>query len=131
MSFKSNANIEGWHRNTDLGCDIKTILRSDRRMKTGKEYSGIFRCDSDARVDEFLCRDSHYTFIEAASSWVGKRNVHIFDGRYISLTRQDNGSMRLNFKKLNIGADFSVEGFALAVANEIQQALKGLIEEIN
>ena len=33
---------QGWHTNTELGCDVKTILRSDRKMKVGKEYQGIF-----------------------------------------------------------------------------------------
>ena len=32
---------QGWHKNTDLGCDVKTLLRSDVRMKTSKEYQGV------------------------------------------------------------------------------------------
>ena len=56
--------LDGWNPNTDLGCDLKTILRSDRRMQTSKDYQGVLRRDSDADVDEFLCRDAHYTFIE-------------------------------------------------------------------
>ena len=35
------ANKHGWHTNTDLGCDLKTILRNDRRMKVGKDYQGV------------------------------------------------------------------------------------------
>ena len=38
---------QGWHTNTDLGCDVKTILRSDRKMKVGKEYQGVLRRDSE------------------------------------------------------------------------------------
>ena len=34
-----------WHPNTEQGCDLKTILRSDRKMKTGKEYVGVLRRD--------------------------------------------------------------------------------------
>ena len=32
--FNANetANLAGWHKNTDLGCDVKTMLRSDRKM---------------------------------------------------------------------------------------------------
>ena len=55
---------QGWNPNTELGCEVKTILRSDRKMKVGKEYQGVLRRDTDADVDEFLCRDAHYTFIE-------------------------------------------------------------------
>ena len=35
--------LKGWHRTTDLAVDLKTILRSDRTMKTGKEYQGTLR----------------------------------------------------------------------------------------
>ena len=128
--FNANetANLNGWHTNTDLGCDIKTLLRSDVRMKTGKEYQGIFRLDSEAIVDEFLCRDPHYTFVETVPLTAGKRNPHIFDGKYITVTRRDDGSLRLNFKELKTGAGFKVERYALGVYNEICIAIGGLIE---
>jgi len=36
MSKKTtNCNHEGWHTNTDLGCDVKTILRSVERYALG------------------------------------------------------------------------------------------------
>ena len=120
---------QGWHANTDLGCDLKTLLRSDKRAKVGKSYLGVLRCDSDAIVDEFLSRDPHYTFIEAKTMWVGKRNLRIFDGKFITVTRRDDGSYRLNFKPLKIGADFSLERYALGVYNEICMALEGLVED--
>lgn len=119
---------QGWHTNTDLGCDVKTLLRSDVRMKVGKEYQGVLRLDSDAIVDEFLCRDPHYTFFESLP-WRAKRNPRLFNGMFISLTQRDDGSLRLNFKPLKIGADFSLEKYALGVYNEICIALAGLIEE--
>ena len=118
---------QGWHTNTDLGCDVKTLLRSDVRMKTGKEYQGVFRLDSEAIIDEFLCRDAHYTFIETVPLTAGKRNQHIFSGEFITVTRRDDGSLRLNFKELKTG--IKVECLALGVYNEICMALEGLIEE--
>lgn len=33
------------YKNTDLCCDIKTILHSDRTMRTGKDYQGVLRRD--------------------------------------------------------------------------------------
>lgn len=119
---------QGWHTNTDLGCEVKTILRSDVRMKTGKEYQGVLRLDSEGIVDEFLYRDPHYTFIETAPPTAGKRNPHLFVGEYITITRRDDGSLRPNFKPMKIGADFSVEKYASGVANELLWALEGLIE---
>ena len=128
IQLKSD-NLEGWHKNTDLGCDVKTLLRSDMRMKVGKEYQGVMRLDSDAIVDEFLCRDPHYTFTETVPLTAGKRNPHVFDGEYITVTRRDDGSYRLNFKELKTGAGFKVERYALGVYNELCIALEGLIEE--
>ena len=121
-------NLDGWHRNTELGCDVKTMLRSDRVMKTGKEYTGVLRRDSDAIVDEFLSRDPHYTFVETAP-WTTKRNPHVYNGKYISITRQDDGSLRPNFKPMKVGADFSVERYAFGVYRELHKALEGLVEE--
>ena len=126
LSKKTNPG--GWHTNTDLGCDVKTILRSDRNMKVGKEYLGVFRLDSEPIADEFLYRDPHYTFTETLP-WNMKRNTRLFNGKYISVTRRSDGSLRLNFKELPKGANFNLERFALGVYNELCLALGGLIEE--
>ena len=120
-------NLNGWHTNTDLGCDVKTILRSDRKMKVGKDYQGVFRLDEEATVDEYLSRDPHYTFIETLP-WSMKRNPKVFNGKYISVTRQDDGTYRLNFKPMpKLGANFSIERYTFGVYLELHQALKGLI----
>ena len=119
---------QGWNKNTDLGCDVKTILRSDKRMKVGKDYQGVLRHDSEAIVDEFISRDSHYTFVETLS-WSTKRNPRLFNGKFISVTRRDDGSLRPNFKPMRVDKDFTVDGYALGVCNELRMALKGLVEE--
>jgi len=120
----------GWHANTELGCDVKTILRSDRRMQTGKEYPGVLRLDAEADIDEFRCRDAHMTFIETVLMTAGKRNPHVFDGEYITLTRRDDGSLRPNFKPMpKLGANLSVDNYAFEVYRELRGALKGLVEE--
>ena len=128
MANKTNPNHEGWNRNTELGCDVKTILRSDRKMKTGKDYQGVLKLDQEGTIDEFLSRDPHYTFIEALP-WSMKRNPRVFNGKYISITRQDNGTLRLNFKPLKTGEGFNLEHYALGVYNEICIAIGGLIEK--
>lgn len=120
---------QGWNPNTHLSVDLKTLLRSDVRMVAGKEYQGIFRLDSEAVVDEFLSRDPHFTFVETVPQTAGKRNPHVFDGQYITVTRRDDGSLRLNFKELPKGANFNLERFALGVYNELCLAIGGLIEE--
>ena len=131
IASQENGEVEeqGWHTNTELGCDVKTILRSDRKMKVGKEYQGIFRLDSEGIVDEFLSRDPHLTFIETEPQKGAKRNPHVFDGKYITVTRRDDGSLRPNFKPMKVGKDFSVYRYALGVFNELMWALDGLIEK--
>jgi len=114
------------NKNTILCCDLKTILSSDRIMKVEKEYQGILR--RDVEIDEFHY-DEHFTFVETVPQTAGKRNPHVFDGKYITVTRRDDGSLRLNFKELPKGADFNLERFALGVYNEICMALYGLVEE--
>ena len=44
-NINETADLSGWHKNTDLGCDVKTILRSDRKMKQSVSWtsSGIER----------------------------------------------------------------------------------------
>ena len=120
--------LQGWNRSTELCVDLKTILRSDVRMKTGKEYRGILRRDSDAEIEEFRCHDPHYTFVET-QPWLSKRNPRVFAGKYITITRRDDGTLRPNFKPMKVGADFNLERFALGVYNELCLAIGGLIEE--
>ena len=121
--------LQGWNRNTELSVDLKTLLRSDVRMRIGKGYTGVLRLDHDADIDEYRSYDPHYTFTETVPPTAAKRNPHVFDGKYITVTRRDDGSLRLNFKELKTGEDFNLERYALGVYNELCMALDGLIGE--
>ncbi|MCR5039821.1 MAG: hypothetical protein K6A94_10865 [Bacteroidales bacterium] len=74
--------------------------------------------------------DNHYTFIETLPSTNGKRNPHVFIGKYITITRRDDGSLRPNFRPMPMGKNFNVDNYAIGVCNELRQALKGLGEEV-
>ena len=111
--------------NTIPCCDLKTILRSDRILKVEKEYTGILR--RDVEIEDFRY-DEHYTFIETLP-WNMKRNPRVFAGRYITITRRDDGTLRLNFRPLRTDSDFSIDGYAIGVCNELRQALEGLVGE--
>ena len=117
--------FNGWHHNTHLGVNVKTVLNSDRIMRVGKDYLGVLK--RDVECDEFHW-DEHFTFVETLP-WGMKRNPRVYNGKFISVTRQDNGSLRPNFKPLKIGEDFSLERYALGVYNELSIALGGLVEE--
>ena len=115
-------NIESiWTRNTDLCVDVKTFLLKDRVAQIGKEYQGILKKDLE----------DHYVFYEILRRCLGKRNPHVFRGDFLTVTRRDNGTLRLNFKSVDIDEGFVPESYALGVANEIVNGLKGLIEEGN
>ena len=122
------SNHNGWNPNTELGVDLKTVLSSDRMMKTGKDYLGVLRRDADCIVDDYLYRDPHFTFVETLP-WTNKRNPCLFRGKHISITRQDDGTLRPNFRPMKVDEQFTVDGYAFEVASEIRQALKGLIED--
>jgi hypothetical protein len=72
--------------------------------------------------------NEHFTFVETLP-WTSKRNPRLFNGKFISVTRRPDGSLRLNFKPIKIGDDFSLDRFALGVYNEICMALECLVEE--
>ena len=114
-----------FNRNTHLGVNLKTMLRSENVMKVGKDYQGVLR--RDVECDEFRW-DEHFTFVETLP-WSMKRNPRVYNGRYISVTRQDNGNLRPNFKPMKMGDDFTLERYALGVYNELCMALGGLVEE--
>ena len=98
--------------------DVKTFLQNDKRTKLGKEYRGVL-----TRITSEL-----FTFVEVLPTRE-KRNPRLFDGKYITITRRDDGSLRPNFKPMKVGADFCIERYALGVANELMWALEGLIGE--
>lgn len=127
MSTKNDTNQEGWNTNTALGCDLKTILRNDRRMRNRKGYRGVLTRDSDAVLDDYLCRDEHYTFTETLPQGGCKRNPHVFRGEYINVTLRGDGTPKPNFRPMRVDEDFTVDGYALGVMNELRRALKGLV----
>ena len=118
--------LQGWHRNTALCVNLKTILRNDERLQAGKDYQGILRRDVEC---EDYYYDEHYTFVETVPPAPRKRNPHVFKGRYITITRQADGSLRLNFRPVKMDGDFSIERYAVGVSNELLWALEGLVEE--
>lgn len=105
--------------NTDLCVDIKTNLITDRIAMTGKYYPGTLHRDSE----------EHYSFTEAARPSKGSRTPQVFNGKFITVTCSSDGRLRLNLKATYLNEDFAVEDFAKGIAQEINQALDGLIEK--
>lgn len=112
--------------NNELCVDLKTTLLDEVLMKPGKNYPGVLKCEFANEGSGLDFRT--YSFIETLPHNQGKRNPRIYDGKHITATLRDNGCVRLNFKPMKIDENFVVEGYAFAVANEIVQSLKGLVE---
>ena len=116
---------QGWKKNTELCMDVKTFLRSDTRMKAGKCYQGVLK-------RHVMCEDFKYneymTFVETSNKTCTKRNPHIFEGEYITITRRSDGSYRPNLRPIHIGPGFCVDSYASSVGNELMWALEGLVE---
>ena len=117
------ANRKGCYKNTTLCCYLKTVLQSDRVMKAGKDYKGMLR--RDVETDEFLF-DEHFTFVETLPQ-VEKRNPRVYDGKYITITRRDDGTLRPNLKPIKNWANFNAVDYAINVGNELLWGLSDLI----
>ena len=48
--------------------------------------------------------------------------------QHINITCNDNGTLRINFRPLNIEKGFSTDSFVTGVANELMWALEGIVE---
>ena len=114
----------GWFRNTELCVDLKTFLRQDRNAKNSKVYWGLLRRDTDDHFSFLECRRS-------ASADANIRNPHVFEGKYINVTRRmKDGHIRFNFKDVDFGGRFNPLSFAIGVMKEILMAFKCLGEEV-
>ena len=128
MSAPATENKEQvWNRNTEFCVDVKTLLLSDRIARTGKGYRGVLRRDAPSEDNGFDF--GHFTFTETRPTGSCKRNPHVFEGRYVTVTMKDDGTLRPNFRPLKVGKGFSVCAYAVGVCRELCQALKGLVEE--
>ena len=112
---RRNNNPRRRNNNTDLCVDLKTRLRNDRIAMIGKNYPGVLKRDEEC----------HYTFTETPNA--DKRNPRVFEGKCITVTRRDDGTLRPNFRPVTMGADFNAATYATDVANEILWALTGLL----
>lgn len=114
-----SSNEQVINKNTDLCMDVKTILRSDRVAKIGKDYQGMLTRDSE----------DHYSFIETVQTRVEKRNPQIYRGEFVTVTRMEDGTYHPNLRPMKVGEGFNVEHYASGVANELLWALDGLVED--
>ena len=79
-----------------------------------------------------LTRDDseHFTFIETLPEATAKRNPHVFEGEFITVTLRKDGSLCPNFRPKRIGErNFNIERYVWGVAFELREAFSCLGEE--
>lgn len=102
--------------NTDLCMDVKTILRTDRVTRIGKNYKGVLMRDGE----------DHYTFLESHPA-TQKRNPHIYMGKYINVSRAVDGTLYPTFNRPRYTKDFTFQDFCREAAEELI-VVTGLVE---
>ena len=112
---------QGWNKNTEWCVDVKTYLRGDARMKKDKGYQGVLNRDGE----------DHMTFVESVSQKKMKRNPHVYEGEFITITRRDDGTYQPNFRPIRTTTGFDVERYVSQVRNELLWGLDGLVENGN
>ena len=112
---------QGWNKNTEWCVDVKTYLRGDARMKKDKGYQGLLTRDGE----------DHMTFVETVSQKKMKRNPHVYEGEFITITRRDDGTYQPNFRPIRTTTGFDVEHYVSQVRNELLWGLDGLVENGN
>ncbi len=99
-------------KNTNFCVDLKTVMQTDSLLNEGQCYNGILTRDGE----------SHFRFEEAARKGRPPRNPKLFDGKFVSMVRMQNGRYQLHLKTMDI-ADFDRDTFAFSVYSEINNAL--------
>ena len=98
-----------------LCIDLKAYLQTDDLVEENKPYHGILMLDDDYNA----------RFVERPGRATARRNLRIFDGRYITMTyRPRDGHVRLNFKNLRPLDLMNIERLAEGVKNEIRMAAR-------
>ena len=103
-----------------LCIDLQAYLQTDDLVDENKPYYGTLTLDDNYNAQ----------FVERPGSATTRRNLRIFDGRYITLTyRPKDGHIRFNFKELQPVYLLNSDMFAEGVRNEIRMAVKCCVDK--
>lgn len=103
-----------------LCIDLQAYLQTDDLVDENKPYYGTLTLDDNYNAQ----------FVERPGGATTRRNLRIFDGRYITLTyRPKDGHIRFNFKELQPVYLLNSDMFAEGVRNEIRMAVKCCVDK--
>ncbi len=113
-------------KNWLLCCDLQTELQNDSLPMPGKKYLGLLNCILPSEGNIY---GNEYKFKEVKGPLkTCRRNVHLFIGKYITLTCRTDGSLRLNLRTIDLNS-IDIDSFCLELMNETRQTLKDFVEE--
>lgn len=113
-------------KNLLLCIDLQTILESDNLLKPEKQYLGLLRCKLPNEGNFY---GDQYEFKEVkVPSNTCRRNVHLFIGKYITLTCRPDSTLRMNLRNIDLNS-IDIDSFCLELMNEIREVHKGFVEE--
>ena len=111
-------------KNLLLCIDLQTLLLNDNLLTPEKQYLGLLRCKLPSEGNLY---GDQYEFKEVKIPLKNcRRNVHLFIGKYITITCRPDGSLRLNLRNIDLNS-IDIDSFCLELINEIRQGLKGLL----
>lgn len=111
-------------KNICLCVDLQINLQDDNLLRPGKRYLGFLssKLPSEGNI---YADQLEFSELEGPST-ACRRNVHLFSGKFCTVTLRPNGSPRLNLRNTELkGID--IDSFCLELMNEIRQALKSVI----
>ena len=107
------------------------LQQANQQFEQGQYDRALITIDSLRKVypGAIDTRKRALTQVGSVPVCIMKRNPRVYRGRFITVTRREDGSLKPNFRPLPTDADLSVEKYALGVANELMWALEGLGRE--
>ena len=111
-------------KNWLLCCDLQVQLQNDPLPLLGKRYLGVLvtKLPSEGNI---YADQLEFSELEVPST-ACRRNVHLFTGKYCTITLRPNGSPRLNLRNVDLNG-IDIDNLCLEMMNEIRQALKSVI----
>ena len=111
-------------KNICLCVDLEINLLDDNLLKPGRRYLGFLRSKlpSEGNVYGDQCEFSEVEGPLTAC----RRNVHLFSGKYCTITLRPDGSPRLNLRNIDLNG-IDIDNLCLEMMNETRQALKSVI----
>ena len=99
-------------KNTNLCVDLKTVMQNDTLLVEGQCYTGVLTRDSK----------DHFLFEEAVRKGRAPRNPKLFDGKFISMVRMQNGRYQCHLKTFYPSKDLDRKELAFKVYSELLNA---------